>query len=125
MATNRMLTSCTQPRTTDTPDIERASGSTSVIDPFQFRDGLIPDEELDGLRRRKQHKPVAKYQGKQNEVCLKGVLSEIRLTNGGHALQLIISLLKPMEEHTEDARVEEEAHRLPVSQQFQRLRSIS
>ncbi|EDQ99427.1 CDF-like metal transporter [Laccaria bicolor S238N-H82] len=89
-----MSTSCAQPRTPDTPDIERASGSTSVIDPFQFRDGLIPDEELDGLRRRKQHKPVAKYQGKQNE--------------------LIISLLKPMEEHTEDARVEEEAYRLPV-----------
>lgn len=85
MATNRMSMSCAQPRGSDTPDIERVSGSTSVIDPFQFRDGLIPDEELDGLRRRKQHKPVAKYQGKQNEVRLKGILSEIRLTNGGHA----------------------------------------
>lgn len=29
-------------------------------------------------------------------------------------MQLIEALLKPMEEHTEDARVEEEAARLPV-----------
>jgi hypothetical protein len=29
--------------------------------------------------------------------------------------QLIVSLLKPMEEHTQEAKVEEEAARLPVS----------
>jgi len=31
------------------------------------------------------------------------------------APQLIASLLKPMEEHTKDAKVEEDAARLPVS----------
>ncbi|KAF4611966.1 hypothetical protein D9613_004089 [Agrocybe pediades] len=77
-------------------DVERASGSSTVIpvDPFQFRDGIVPPEEISSLRRRKKGKAVAKYQERQNN--------------------LISALLKPMEEHTEDARVEEEAARLPV-----------
>ncbi|KAH9486424.1 Metal tolerance protein 9 [Psilocybe cubensis] len=77
-------------------DVERASGSTSLIpvDPFQFRDGIVTDEELSNLRRRKKGKAVAKYQTRQNN--------------------LIEALLKPMEEHTEDAKAEEEAARLPV-----------
>ncbi|KAF8807919.1 CDF-like metal transporter [Phlegmacium glaucopus] len=77
-------------------DVERTSvsASSSVLpaDPFQLSDGIIPDEQIAGLRRRKKH--VAKYQLRQNN--------------------LISSLLKPMEEHTEDAKIEEEAARLRV-----------
>lgn len=77
------------------PDIERvfASGISSS-DPYQFRDGLIDDDTLTKLRRRGKGKRVAKYQLRQND--------------------LITSLLKPMEEHTEEAHLEEEAARLPV-----------
>ncbi|KAF8167538.1 CDF-like metal transporter [Crassisporium funariophilum] len=77
-------------------DVERASGSSSLlpVDPFQIRDGIVPDEELAGLRRRAKGKRVAKYQTQQNN--------------------LISALLKPMEEHTEDAKLEQEAARLPV-----------
>ncbi|KAF9486406.1 CDF-like metal transporter [Pholiota conissans] len=77
-------------------DIERASGSTALIpvDPYQIRDGILTEEEIEGLRRRKKGKAVAKYQSRQNN--------------------LILALLKPMEEHTEDAKAEEEASRLPV-----------
>ncbi|KAL9716307.1 hypothetical protein Ac2012v2_000754 [Leucoagaricus gongylophorus] len=77
------------------PDIERvfASGIRSS-DPYQFRDGLIDDDTLTKLRRRGKGKRVAKYQLRQND--------------------LITSLLKPMEEHTEEAHLEEEAARLPV-----------
>ncbi|KAF8203873.1 CDF-like metal transporter [Pholiota molesta] len=77
-------------------DIERASGSTALIpvDPYQIRDGILTEEELAGLRRRRKGKAVAKYQSRQNN--------------------LISALLKPMEEHTEDAKAEEEALRLPV-----------
>ncbi|PPQ79903.1 hypothetical protein CVT25_002959 [Psilocybe cyanescens] len=80
-------------------DVERASGSTSLIpvDPFQFRDGIVTNEEIADLRRRKKGKAVAKYQSRQNN--------------------LIEALLKPMEEHTEDAKAEEEAARLPVDPQ--------
>lgn len=51
-------------------DIERASGSTSLIpgDPYQIRDGIIADEELAGLRSRKKGKAIAKYQSRQNNV---------------------------------------------------------
>ncbi|KAF5356243.1 hypothetical protein D9756_003710 [Leucocoprinus leucothites] len=78
------------------PDIERASVSGSILpsDPYQFRDGLIDDETLSQLRRRRRGKRLAKYQRRQND--------------------LITSLLKPMEEHTEEAQSEEEAARLQV-----------
>ncbi|KIK02024.1 hypothetical protein K443DRAFT_677917 [Laccaria amethystina LaAM-08-1] len=78
-------------------DIERASGSTAIlpVDPFQFRDGIVSEEQLANLRRRKRGKRVAKYQRRQND--------------------LIASLLKPMDEHTQDAIVEEEAARIPVN----------
>ncbi|KJA28569.1 hypothetical protein HYPSUDRAFT_34003 [Hypholoma sublateritium FD-334 SS-4] len=77
-------------------DVERASGSTALIpaDPFQIRDGIVTDEELAGLRNRKKGKAVAKYQSQQNN--------------------LISALLKPMDEHSEDAKAEEDAARLPV-----------
>lgn len=76
-------------------DMERAA-STSIlpVDPFQFRDGIIPDDELATIRSRRKGKNIAKYQKRQND--------------------LINDLLKPMEEHTEDAKQEEEAARLPV-----------
>ncbi|KAJ7754979.1 CDF-like metal transporter [Mycena maculata] len=69
-------------------DLERAS------DPFHFRGALKTPAQIDELRRRKKGKRIASYHGKQNT--------------------LIESLLKPMEEHTEDARVDEAATRLPV-----------
>ncbi|KAF9011130.1 CDF-like metal transporter [Cyathus striatus] len=77
-------------------DVEASGSSTSVlpVDPFQMRDGIVTDEELAGIRIRKNGKRVAKYQAKQNE--------------------LITDLLKPMEDHTQDAQKEEEANRLPV-----------
>ncbi|KAG2022734.1 cation diffusion facilitator 1, variant 2 [Coprinopsis cinerea AmutBmut pab1-1] len=80
-------------------DLERSSttsSGTSIIphDPYQFRDKLVSEETLSGLRNRKQGKHVAKFHSRQNE--------------------LIHSLLKPMEQHTEDAQVEEESSRLAV-----------
>ncbi|KIM47677.1 hypothetical protein M413DRAFT_206541 [Hebeloma cylindrosporum] len=75
-------------------DIERPSASATFlpVDPYQFRDGIVSDEEIAGLRRRNKGK--ATYQLRQNN--------------------LISALLKPMEEHTEDAKNVEEAARLPV-----------
>ncbi|KAJ7492279.1 CDF-like metal transporter [Mycena latifolia] len=70
-------------------DLERANA-----DPFHFRGALKTPAEIDELRRRKKGKRLAAYHGNQNT--------------------LIASLLKPMEEHTEDARVDEAAARLPV-----------
>ncbi|KAJ7657988.1 CDF-like metal transporter [Mycena rosella] len=70
-------------------DLERANS-----DPFRFRGALKTPAEIDELRRRKKGKRLAAYHGTQNT--------------------LIASLLKPMEEHTEDARVDEAASRFPV-----------
>ncbi|KIM70056.1 hypothetical protein SCLCIDRAFT_1207338, partial [Scleroderma citrinum Foug A] len=57
-------------------------------DPFKFRRGIVPDDQLDQLRRRrKTGKNLEKYQRKQNE--------------------LIDFLLKSMEEHTEQAKNDE------------------
>ncbi|KAH9056951.1 CDF-like metal transporter [Lactarius vividus] len=63
-------------------------------DPFNFGHGLKTDAEIAELRSRKRGKRLATYHRKQNA--------------------LITSLLKPMEEHTEDARNEEDLSRLPV-----------
>ena len=53
-------------------DIERTSvtASSSVLlgDPFQLSDGIVTDEQLTNLRRRKKGKHVAKYQLRQNNV---------------------------------------------------------
>jgi hypothetical protein len=55
-------------------DVERtaASGSSSFLprDPFQLRDGIVPPEEIVNLRRRKRGKRTAKYQLRQNNVCV-------------------------------------------------------
>jgi len=79
------------------PDVERTSvGSSSILpgDPFQLSDGVVSDQQIASLHRLKKGKRVAKYQLRQND--------------------LISALLKPMEEHTEDAKIDEEVARLPV-----------
>ncbi|KAJ3739313.1 CDF-like metal transporter [Lentinula detonsa] len=82
------------------PDLEqiaRASSSNvdAALDPYQLRNGISTDQELSALRhRKKKGKAIAKFQDRQND--------------------LINSLLKPMQEHTEDARLEAEDNRLPV-----------
>ncbi|KIO06959.1 hypothetical protein M404DRAFT_421875 [Pisolithus tinctorius Marx 270] len=64
-------------------------------DPYRFRLGIMPDDELNQLRRRhKTGKSLEKYHRKQNE--------------------LIASLLKSMDEHTEEARIDEEASRFAI-----------
>ncbi|KAF8665411.1 hypothetical protein AX16_000430 [Volvariella volvacea WC 439] len=77
-------------------DIERTSVSSSIAsrDPFQLKTGVVSDEDLAVLRKRKRGKQLAHYQSKQND--------------------LILSLLKPMETHTEEAKELEAAARLPV-----------
>ncbi|KIM88799.1 hypothetical protein PILCRDRAFT_813779 [Piloderma croceum F 1598] len=90
------------PKSTDTTvaandDLERGSSSSFLAqpDPFLFRDALKTSPQLADLRRRrKTGKRLEKYHRRQNE--------------------LIVSLLKPMEEHTQEAKVEEEAARLPI-----------
>ncbi|THV06461.1 CDF-like metal transporter [Dendrothele bispora CBS 962.96] len=75
---------------------ERTSGSTNEIpaDPFRFRNAVKTSSELDDIRRRRKGRRLAKYHARQNN--------------------LIDSLLKSMEDHTSEARDEEEAARLPV-----------
>ncbi|KAH7905744.1 CDF manganese transporter [Hygrophoropsis aurantiaca] len=64
-------------------------------DPYSFRGGYKTDDELSQLRhRRKTGKRLEKFHRKQND--------------------LIVSLLKPMEAHTEEAKVEEEDARLSI-----------
>ncbi|KJA16830.1 hypothetical protein HYPSUDRAFT_171019 [Hypholoma sublateritium FD-334 SS-4] len=78
-------------------DVGRTATATPSInanDPFGIRDGLISDTELVGLRKRRKGKAIGKYQSRQND--------------------LISAFLKPIEEHSEDAKAEEEAARLPV-----------
>ncbi|KAJ7150397.1 CDF-like metal transporter [Mycena filopes] len=83
-------------RASDTvvPDQTSANVDLERADPFRFRGALKTPAEIDELRRRKKGKRLAAYHGNQNT--------------------LIESLLKPMEEHTEDARIDEAAARLPV-----------
>ena len=55
-------------------DVERtsvnASSSALLGDPFQLSDGIVPDEQITNLRHRKEGKHVAKYQLRQNNVCV-------------------------------------------------------
>jgi len=82
--------------TKDSEDVERASSNIlSHPDPFQFRDALKTPSQLAELRLRKMGKRLEKYHRRQNN--------------------LILSLLKPMEDHTQEAKVEEDAARLPVN----------
>jgi len=78
-------------------DIENVESSTlsEHPDPYLIKAGLKTDDELQELKKRsKAGRKVAKYQRGQNE--------------------LINSLLKPMEQHTSEAKEAEEATRLPV-----------
>ncbi|KAJ3983394.1 CDF-like metal transporter [Lentinula detonsa] len=81
---------------TKSEDIERTSESASVLplDPFHLREGLQSEKQLQELRDRKNGKKLHNYYARQNN--------------------LIVSLLKSMEEHTNEARHEEDAARLPV-----------
>ncbi|KAH9996507.1 hypothetical protein BJV77DRAFT_1059336 [Russula vinacea] len=67
---------------------------TTFNDPYNIGHGIKTDAEIAELSSRKRGKRLANYHRKQND--------------------LITALLKPMEEHTEDARVEENLSRLPV-----------
>ena len=81
-------------------------------DPFNFGHGLKTDAEIAELRSRKRGKRLANYHRKQNAVRTSSTSSVFPTHT---ASQLITSLLKPMEEHTEDARNEEDLSRIPVS----------
>ncbi|KAG6881517.1 hypothetical protein C0993_001108, partial [Termitomyces sp. T159_Od127] len=77
-------------------DIERTSEASSVQapDPYQLRDGLLTQGQISRLRQRtNKGKRIARYHQKQND--------------------LITSLLKPMEDHTAEARAKEDTARLP------------
>ncbi|KAJ3815650.1 CDF-like metal transporter [Lentinula lateritia] len=78
---------------TKNEDIERTSESASVLplDPFHLRDAIKSEKQLLELR---EHKKLQNYYARQNN--------------------LIVSLLKSMDEHTSEARDEEDAARLPV-----------
>ncbi|KIK70436.1 hypothetical protein GYMLUDRAFT_89471 [Collybiopsis luxurians FD-317 M1] len=81
---------------TKSEDIERSSESASVLplDPFHLRDSLKSQRQLQELRSRKSGRRLQKYHARQND--------------------LIISLLKSIEEHTNEAQDEQDAARLPV-----------
>jgi hypothetical protein len=106
-------------------DAEADAGSPSSSrmstsrDPYNIGHGLKTDAEIAELRRRKRGKPLASYHRRQNDVRISSSFSfyshaPTRILTGIHT-QLIASLLKPMEEHTEDARNDENLSRLPVS----------
>ncbi|KAK2461537.1 hypothetical protein APHAL10511_006000 [Amanita phalloides] len=90
--TDTMVTNM-RPRSMMTLDAEGARGSSGIIlyDPFRLRGGILSDEQIAGLRRRKK---VADYQKKQND--------------------LVHYVLKPMDEHTEESKINEDAARTPV-----------
>lgn len=104
-------------------DAEADTGSPSSPriatsrDPYNIGHGLKTDAEIAELRRRKRGKPLANHYQRQNDVRISSLFCchlPTRPLTGIHA-QLIASLLKPMEEHTEDARNDEDLARLPVS----------
>ncbi|TBU46164.1 CDF manganese transporter [Dichomitus squalens] len=71
-------------------DVERGSRSTvpsEHADPYSLRDGYKTPEDLGTLKKARSGRAVSKFYEKQND--------------------LIASLLKPMEEHTEDAKQEQ------------------
>ena len=87
-------------------------------DPYNIGHGLKTDAEIAELRDRKRGKRLADYYRKQNNVRVSLFFPS---PDPAHSLaymihaQLIAYLLKPMEEHTEDARNEEDLARGPVS----------
>ncbi|KAG7099965.1 hypothetical protein E1B28_001758 [Marasmius oreades] len=77
-------------------DVEQTSPPPPVVypDPYNIQEGLRNELQLSELRRRKWGSKLVKYHSKQNN--------------------LIVSLLKPIEEYTAEAQIQEEADRLPV-----------
>jgi Co/Zn/Cd efflux system component len=76
-------------------DIEMKPRADAANDPFMFRHAFKTDEELSQLRRRrKTGKHLEKYHRNQNH--------------------LIDSLLKSMDDHTKEAKDDEEASRLAI-----------
>jgi hypothetical protein len=63
-------------------DVERTSvtvtSSVLLGDPFQLSDGIVPDEQIASLRHRKKGKRVAKYQLRQNNVCVARACSYLK-----------------------------------------------
>ncbi|EGN93650.1 hypothetical protein SERLA73DRAFT_189385 [Serpula lacrymans var. lacrymans S7.3] len=90
------LPDTTVPASDRSDDIEMVmqAADNSQPDPFEFQKSLKSDAELSQLRRRHKGKRLEKYHRRQND--------------------LILSLLKSMEDHTKDAQDEEEDARLPV-----------
>ncbi|GAB1523933.1 cation efflux family protein [Rhizoctonia solani] len=87
-------------------DVEVRSALSGSSDPYSFRSALKSDHELSELRRRsKAGKVVEKYQRGQNDPNSNGL---------SYPVQLISSLLKPMEAHTAEAKEAEAEDRLPV-----------
>ncbi|KAG6808035.1 hypothetical protein H0H92_005622 [Tricholoma furcatifolium] len=83
------------PKTDGDIDIESSVTTIKAPDPFQLREGLLAEQEISVLRSRaKKGKGIARYHQRQND--------------------LIMALLKPMEDHTAEARAEEEEARVPV-----------
>ncbi|SJK99814.1 uncharacterized protein ARMOST_03125 [Armillaria ostoyae] len=73
-------------------DVEASGASTVTGDPLNLKNGIHSDSELAELRRRKEEADVVKYQNRQND--------------------LIPYLSKPLDQHTSDAKDEEESARL-------------
>ncbi|KAK0449918.1 hypothetical protein EV421DRAFT_1777691 [Armillaria borealis] len=71
-------------------DVKASGASTATgrsVDPLNLRSGIRSDSQLAELRRREKKAAVVKYQNRQND--------------------LIAYLLKPLEQHTSDAKDEE------------------
>jgi len=78
-------------------------------DPYRIRVGLKTDDELSQLRRRrKTGKRLEIFHRKQNDVSFSLISYHYDIVLKAND-QLIQSMLKPMEEHTQEAR-EDEAH---------------
>ncbi|KAG6334132.1 hypothetical protein ID866_4955 [Astraeus odoratus] len=78
-------------------------------DPYKFRQGIMPDDELNQLRRRhKTGKNLEQYHRKQNQVRVVIVAIHMSSDAAPCSFKLIASLLKTMEEHTEEAKKEEQ-----------------
>jgi hypothetical protein len=113
VVTDRRLASYDAEADPENPGNLATPQSMTRRDPFNFGHGLKTDSEIAELRTRKRGKRLANYHRKQNAV---GVSSTFIHVPYSHCVyQLITSLLKPMEEHTEDARNEDDLSRIPVS----------
>ena len=112
----------------ETPqDIEQSPKSSELSDPYALRSSIKTEDELAIIRKSKRGKGLEHYHRRQNNVGTNHPgLATVRACPRLTPLfpQLITSLLKPMEEHTEDAREAEEAARLPVSDLYSLLATL-